>query len=204
MTNTKYFLLQTLSDEPVILDEEQRSKLLKDDIDANCFLVQEESKLVDVVVDEEPGNFPLNFTPLISLGIVRRSFLTQMIPFEQASLYINFSKILLRSGDAFIETDFLLYKCKNVIYARAKSSSIFKTGEKSKKVIYVPDGKEYVTNIPSDSIPIYGTQLRGQLIVRGDLVEKIIRQKNKKLHMAELSVKKPIDGFEFNDVLMFK
>jgi hypothetical protein len=200
ISSKDYYLLQTLSDEPVRLTIESLDKLLGKEINSSSFSLVPNSCLVDVIANEKISNYALNFISKIQIGVIKSSFLETLLPFKKALKYMQLSRIFFKEGNTIKDTGFLLYKANNIIYTRAKATSMFKPSENNEPTTYVPDGKEYITHIPSIHIPIYGTQLRGQLIVREDILEPVLTMKKfAKLHIAKLKIQKPTDGFEFHD-----
>jgi hypothetical protein len=201
MSNS-YFLLQTLSDEPIKLGSDTVNQLLALYNSPNVNIC-EEKRMIDLIVDEKPSMFPLNFTSQVLMGVVSKIFLDMIVTLDEFEEYAYIGKIMLRNGNTLIDSGLVTYKCKKMIYTRAKNTSIFKLDDKG-RVIYIPTGKEYISHVPPKGVKILGTQIPGQLIVREDLLENIFVKKYKKLHVSKLEVKVPIDGFVFNDYLTFE
>lgn len=191
-----YYLLRSLSDNPILLPKGQ-IEVITGGFDVLNFLLRPKIGIQDGSLNEKPPKLLFNFCEPGLLPAIHRSFLEEIISQNDANQYMWISRLFCSGKEEIEDTGFLLFKCKDVIYTRAGKNSFFKQND-TPLPVYIPNGNPYITHIPSYEIPVYGSQI-GELIVREDLMTKIIYKKVKKLYINKLKIHPPIDGFEFRD-----
>lgn len=198
----KYYLLSTASVEPVILDKEYVSRVTRG-LSIKNYHLRKDAQIKDVVVNDKPKKIVLNFSHPLMLGVIDELFLTSFIDFSIAEKYIDFSRISVKKKTEIEPTQYLLFKCKNILYLRGNKDSFYRERNELEPTVYLDKGSHYVTNIPDKSIPIFGTQYCEELIVSEELIAPIIAKgRLSRVYVNKLKIQEPVDGLVFKDYIL--
>lgn len=170
---------------PHFYEEARKTWLCK-----GCSLPVPDTKNVNVVVEEQPENIPLNIISGAGLGIIRVDLIA-MIGLSVFEEFMYLGKIFYEDG-TLIE-NYMTFCGKHKAFIRGEESSSFRKCEICGQSLYFPIGSQYLTRPLPENTPIAESQLN-QIILDEELYLRIKQRKWKKLNIEKLPVCNPKDG----------
>jgi len=189
----KHFHIHTLHDGPQNVGQDWLTKALGTEVCSGCYSPLVSSSSLDIQIDDNLEDVPLNIAMPVAIGIIRLDLLSA---FDEDEFRRYFFVGSVRDSSGQVIEDFFTFRGKSQIIIRGGVGSSHRVCESCGRHLYHPIGKRYVLESSLDGRPFYESQLN-QIISSEIAANRLLGDSWERLKIAPLSaLAKAKDGME--------